>query len=67
MKKLNYGSITVVTDQDSDGIGNIFGLVLSHFHEFWPELFKMNFVYRLNTPLIRVFIKKDYIEFYSKE
>ena len=59
LEQLSYGNITVIVDQDSDGVGNIFSLLMSHVHLFWPELFDLNFVYRLNTPIIRAFPKKQ--------
>lgn len=52
---LLYGNVTVVVDQDTDGVGNIFGLLLSHIHLFWPELIASGYIYRLNTPIIRAF------------
>jgi DNA gyrase/topoisomerase IV subunit B len=48
-------------------VGNIFGLLLSHLHLFWRELFGMGYIYRLNTPIIRAFMGKKYVNFYSKE
>jgi DNA topoisomerase-2 len=55
---LRYGYIVAATDQDDDGKGNIFGLLLNFFALFWPALVKRGYVKRLNTPIIRAFPKK---------
>ena len=52
---LRYGCVVAATDQDDDGKGNIFGLLLNFFALFWPELVKIGYVKRLNTPIIRAF------------
>lgn len=65
---LRYGSVVVATDQDEDGKGNIFGLILNIFVFFWPNLVKRGFLQRLNTPIIRAIPKasKGFIEeFYT--
>jgi DNA topoisomerase-2 len=55
LSTLNYGRVVVSTDQDVDGLGNIFGLILSHFERFWPALVARGFIQRLATPLIRAY------------
>jgi DNA topoisomerase-2 len=52
---LNYGCITANLDQDLDGIGQIFGLLISHVALFWPLLIEHGFVKRLDTPIIRAY------------
>jgi len=64
---LRYGCVIVAVDQDVDGHG-IFGLILNFFEFFWPNLIKLGFVKKLNTPIIRAFSlknNKEVIEFYS--
>jgi DNA gyrase/topoisomerase IV subunit B len=68
-KTLRYGSIVVAVDQDDDGKGNIFGLIIAFFMQFWPHLIALGFIKRFNTPIIRAYPKvnkKLFIEeFYS--
>lgn len=56
-KTLNYGSIVACVDQDLDGIGQIFGLLVSHIALFWPALIKAGFVKIMATPIIRAYPK----------
>lgn len=55
-KTLRYGKLIVATDQDVDGVGNIFGLILSFIEQFWPALLKRGFVSRLVTPVVMITI-----------
>lgn len=69
---LRYGGIIGCVDQDLDGVGNIFSLLLNLFHVFWPALIDAGFVQRLATPIIRAFPKTSkskvhVLEFYSDE
>jgi DNA topoisomerase-2 len=67
---LSYGIVVACVDQDLDGVGQIFGLLLSHFERFWPELILHGYVKQLATPIIRAFPKsgKDAVEsFYTNE
>jgi len=66
-KKLNYGKIVVITDQDEDGKGHIFGLFLDIFMRLFPGLVKRGFICRLNTPIIRANIGKRIYEFFYEE
>jgi DNA topoisomerase-2 len=60
---LRYSKIIAAVDQDDDGKGNIFGLLINFFLLFWPALVKRNFITRFNTPIIRAFPKtKKYVE-----
>ena len=53
VKKLRYGSVMVMTDQDHDG-SHIKGLVINFFHHFWPELLKLpGFLLEFITPIVK--------------
>lgn len=68
---LKYDVIIAAVDQDDDGKGNIFTLLLGFISLFWPELVKRRFVCRMNTPVIIAIDKKinkqsrQSISFYS--
>jgi DNA topoisomerase-2 len=71
---LRYGGIIGCVDQDLDGIGNIFSLVLNLFHLYWPALLECGYVQRLATPIIRAYPRARgksatarVLEFYSDE
>ena len=55
--RLPFGSITVLTDQDSDGV-HILGLILNWLHHSFPSLLKANpdFCKRFFTPLVKVIL-----------
>jgi DNA topoisomerase-2 len=55
--RLRYGHVVACVDQDVDGTGNIFSLVLNLFHRFYPSLLESGFVRRLETPIIRAYPK----------
>jgi DNA topoisomerase-2 len=61
---VRYSKITAAVDQDDDGKGNIFGLIINFFILFWPALAKRGFISRFNTPIIRAYPKnkKKYVE-----
>jgi DNA topoisomerase-2 len=48
---LRFGKIVIMSDQDLDGF-HVSALLLNFFHHFWPELFKLGIIYRINTPLV---------------
>lgn len=52
---LNYSSIIAAVDQDLDGIGQIFSLIIVFIARFWPHLMARGFVKRFATPIIRVY------------
>jgi DNA topoisomerase II len=54
---LRYGGVIGCVDQDLDGIGNIFSLLLNLFHLYWPALLAAGYVQRLATPIIRAYPK----------
>jgi len=69
--KLKYGGIIACVDQDLDGF-NIFGLIMNLFDTFWPNLLKVGYVYKFNTPIIRAYPTsksgiKQIEEFYDLE
>jgi DNA topoisomerase-2 len=52
---LRYGrGVIIIVDQDVDGHG-IFGMLLNFFEFFWPNLVKIGYVKKFNTPIIRAF------------
>lgn len=53
--RLRYGGVVVCTDQDLDGTGKILPLVLAYFWRFWPELLEAGYLWRLATPVLRVY------------
>ncbi len=69
MSELNYGCIIACVDQDYDGVGNIFGLLLNIFELFWPHLVQAGYVKRFDTPKIRAYPKKggSVLEFYNDD
>lgn len=65
---MTFQSLVGCVDQDLDGSGKIFPLLVVYIFMFWPELIKLGFVKRLVTPLVRVFKKnkldEPFKEFY---
>ncbi len=58
-KKLRYGGIIILTDQDVDG-SHIKGLLINFFHYFWPELLKIDgFIQSIATPIVKVYKNSD--------
>jgi len=64
---LRYGRVVIAVDQDLDGKGQIFGLLMNFFMTFWPALIARGFISRFNTPIIRAYPKTDgrVLEFYT--
>lgn len=63
---LRFSKIVFSTDQDLDGF-SIRGLLLNAFYKFWPELFDLNVIHILNTPIVKVKFKKQTLNFYNIE
>jgi len=60
-RRLRYGSIMLMTDQDYDG-SHIKGLLINLVHHWWPSLVQMNgFLKEFVTPIVKVWKegKKD--------
>lgn len=58
VKKLRYGYVNILTDQDVDG-SHIKGLLIAFFEFFWPHLIKCGYVQTLNTPIVKAWKKTD--------
>jgi DNA topoisomerase-2 len=61
---IRYRKVVCAVDQDDDGKGNIFGLLINFFVLFWPNLAKRGFITRFDTPIIRAYPKntKKFVE-----
>lgn len=66
---LSYGQVVLCVDQDLDGIGQIGGLIVSHFELFWSALIKRGYLKIFATPILRAFPKGkgSVLSFYSDE
>ena len=65
-KKLRYGRIMLLTDQDNDG-SHIKGLLINFIHYYWPELLKIKgFITEFITPLVKATKGKQTRSFYSQ-
>jgi DNA topoisomerase-2 len=64
-KELRYGSIMIMTDQDTDG-SHIKGLIINFIHHFWPSLVKLNgFLKEFITPIIKATKGNSVKSFYT--
>jgi DNA topoisomerase-2 len=64
-KKLRYGKIIFMTDQDLDG-SHIKGLGINLFDAQWPSLIKIeNFIGFMNTPILKARKKDKELLFYN--
>jgi DNA topoisomerase-2 len=64
---LRYGSITLLTDADFDGI-HIQGLIINILHFEWPELLEIKgFIRKMKTPILKVTNKKIITEFFTEQ
>ena len=52
VSSLRYGSLVIMTDQDTDG-SHIKGLLINFIHYFWPELIEIGFLRAFITPIIK--------------
>ena len=58
-KKLRYGGIIILTDQDVDG-SHIKGLIMNMLETYWPSLLSVDgFIQTINTPIMKVWKKSD--------
>ena len=65
-KKLRYGKVMIMTDQDLDG-SHIKGLCINLFHSMWPSLYKIpGFLSFMNTPILRASKGKEVRVFYNE-
>ena len=62
---LRFGKLVIAADFDPDG-SHICGLVINMFQQFWPDLIKEDFLYRLKTPLIVAAHGKTKKEFFNR-
>jgi len=65
LKQLRYGSIIILTDQDTDG-SHIKGLVMNWIHTYWPSLMRLDFNKSLATPILKAFKGKKVKKFYTE-
>ena len=64
---LNYGSVLIMTDQDTDGF-HISGLVMNFFHSMFPSLFyRPGFLSSMFTPIMNVTNQKQVLRFYNMD
>lgn len=60
---LRFGKIAILSDADLDG-SHIAALAILFFQTFWPELFQMGCIYRMDTPVYIVTEKRSKQEHY---
>jgi len=68
LKDLRYGRILLYVDADVDG-NSIAAQLINFFYRYWPKLFEMNMVYKVETPIVVAKRKgrKDKTLFYTQE
>jgi len=66
-KKLRYGKVVIMTDQDLDG-AHIKGLCINLFHSQWHGLIKLEaFLGFMNTPILKAKKGSREISFYNEQ
>jgi len=68
LRRLRYGKVYIATDEDQDG-KNIATLLVNFLFKLWPELFrgKVPYVYRFQTPFIRLKKGSDVKYIYAED
>jgi len=67
VQQLRFGRIVIMSDQDLDGF-HITSLLHNFFGHFWPELYELGIIYRINTPLVIAILKdKSELEFLTDD
>jgi DNA topoisomerase-2 len=65
-KKMRYGSVLIMADQDHDG-SHIKGLLINFFHFWWPDLLKDgDFVKEFVTPIVKVTKAGNTVTFFTQ-
>lgn len=65
--QLRFGKLCVLSDQDLDGF-HITSLLLSFWAKYWPELFELGVIHRMNTPLYIVTpARGEPLEFFTED
>merc|ERR1740130_1508772 len=65
-KKMRYGSVMIMADQDYDG-SHIKGLLINFFHFWWPDLLKDGgFVKEFVTPIVKVTKAGQTVTFFTQ-
>lgn len=59
---LRYKKLVISSDQDLDGF-HLCGLIINLFDTLWPSLIKDGFLYKLQTPIVRVTQGNNEIDF----
>jgi DNA topoisomerase-2 len=62
--ELRYGGIIILTDQDTDGF-HIKGLLINFVHYFWPSLVTQDFIFALQTPIVKAIKGSNIKTFYN--
>lgn len=66
LDELRFGKLAIAADADVDGF-HICGLIINMIEHYWPELFGMDFVNILRTPVIVVTLRdKSTVEFFTE-
>lgn len=65
-RTLRYGTVILLTDSDDDGI-HITSLLLNYIYSINKTLYPLKFVWKMNTPIIRVYLSSTkYNNYYTQ-